>query len=420
MAKLSAPELIAPAGNWPCLKAAINAGADAAYFGVKDLNMRANAQNFETTELRKVMKELHDNNLKGYLTLNTILFEGERDKADKILEEAGNAEIDGVHFWDMSLIELCKKHGIEMHLSTQASVSNSAAARFYERQGVSRIILAREVSLEQVKKIKEEAGKLELEAFVHGAMCVSVSGRCFLSHYLYGKSANRGECMQPCRREYYVKGVEEGEELLLGKDYVLSPKDMCSLPFIDKLIEAGINAFKIEGRIRPPEYVKEVTESYRSAIDAVIEGSFDEELVRVLLKKVEKVYNRGFSPGFWLGLPTSEDYALKGGSHSQETKMFVGTVKKYYKKVGAANIRVNAGSIEIGDELIVLGNKTGIVRQKVESMEFDHEPISNAVKGQSAGIKFDQVVRENDEVYKVVRNEFIEELKQRIERYRKI
>lgn len=262
-------ELLAPAGNWISLRAAIEAGADSIYFGLKELNMRAKANNFKLNEINKVTQECRKHKVKAYLTLNTIIYENELNKIKSILKKAKQAKIDAIICWDHAVIKEASKLKLPIHLSTQASVSNSEAAKFYKKLGVKRIILARELNLNQIKQIKKES-KIEVEVFIHGAMCVSISGRCFLSHYLFNKSANRGECLQPCRRKFILKDIEENHELELGQDYIISPKDLCTIDIIDKLIKAKIGCFKIEGRMRSPEYVKTVTEVYREAIDAVL------------------------------------------------------------------------------------------------------------------------------------------------------
>ncbi|MBW3012117.1 U32 family peptidase, partial [Candidatus Woesearchaeota archaeon] len=274
-------ELLSPAGDWPSLNAAISSGCDAVYFGVKGLNMRAGAKNFEIQELSKLAKKCHDNNVKCYLTLNAVMYDDELAKIKKIIQEAKKAKVDAVIAWDFSVINECRKQGIDVHLSTQASVSNFDALEFYSKY-VSRIVLARELSLEQIKEIKQKIKKhklnIEIETFIHGAMCVSVSGRCYTSQFLFRKSANRGECLQPCRRQYNVKDIETGDELKLENHFVMSPKDLCTIDFIDKMIDAGIDVFKIEGRNRAPEYVGVVTECYRKAIDAVKQKKFTEKL----------------------------------------------------------------------------------------------------------------------------------------------
>jgi len=263
-------ELIAPAGNWPMLRAAIDAGADAVYLGTKSLNMRVTAGNFELSELKKAVSECHKKKVKAYLTLNTIVYQTEIESVRKIITGAKKAKVDAIIAWDFAVINEAKKAGLEVHLSTQAGVANFESAKFYSKLGVKRIVFARELSLEQIKSIilgiKKEGLNLETEVFVHGAMCVSISGRCFLSQEIFKKSANRGECLHPCRRPYKVINEDTGNELRLGNNFILSPKDLCVLPFIGGLIDAGIDSFKIEGRNKSPEYAQVVVKCYKEAI----------------------------------------------------------------------------------------------------------------------------------------------------------
>jgi putative protease len=300
----------------------------------------------------------------------------------------------------MAVLEEAKKLKLNIHLSTQASVSNSKSAEHYRKQGVSRIILARECSLKQIREIKKNS-KVELETFIHGAMCVSVSGRCFMSQEIFGRSANRGDCLQPCRREYIIKDADEGYELKLGKSYVMSPKDLCCLPFIDKLIKAGITAFKIEGRNRSPEYVKAVTRVYRNAIDDYYAKKLTKTKISRYVKELKDVYNRGFSSGFFLGLPSAKDFTDVYGSKAKTRKKYVGFVRNYYKKPSVAEIKLEAGSIRQGDRLLVIGNKTGVADETASSMEISHKKISKAEKGKKVGIKTKNVLRANDKVYVV-------------------
>jgi len=386
------PELISPAGDWISLRAGIKAGADAVYFGLKKFSMRAAAKNFKLSELGKVVNFCHKNKVKAYLTLNTIIYENEISKIKKILKKVKEAKVNAVHAWDMAVISQAKKLKIPVHLSTQASVSNSDAAKFYKKLGVDRIILARECNLKHIKEIKKKVKGLEIEVFVHGAMCVAVSGRCFTSQFLFNKSANRGECLQPCRREYTIID-EEGKQLKIGNKYILSPKDLCTLPFIDKLVKAGIDAFKIEGRNRSPEYVKIVTEIYREAIDS---KNFDKNK---LLKKLKTVYNRDFSSGFFLGLPTVKDFTDFYESKAIEKKSYIGFVKNFYKKPGVAEIKLEAGDFKIGDKIMIQGNKTGVIEQEITSIELNHNKIKSAKKGQRVGIKLKNQARPNDKVY---------------------
>ncbi len=393
------PELLSPASNWPMLVAAINAGADSVYFGLKQLNMRATAKNFELRELKKIADYCHKNNVKAYLTLNTIIYEDELKTLNKILNKAKEAKIDAVICWDLAVIQYAKKIKMPIILSTQASVSNSAAIKEYEKVGVKRITLARECSLEQIKNISKKT-KLEIEVFIHGAMCVSISGRCFISQFLFNKSANRGECLQPCRRSYIAKDAEEGHELEIENHYVMSPKDLCTLPFIEKLIEAKIDCFKIEGRARSPEYIKVVTEVYREAIDAYFDKKLNEKLTKNLAKKLEKVYNRGFSSGFYLGKPLHEWNDVYG-SKATERKFYLGKVLNYYRKVGVAEIKIENKNVKIGDKIIIIGNKTGVVETVIKSMKKEYKKIDAAKKGSKVGIKINDLVRENDKVYVV-------------------
>ena len=389
-------ELLAPVSDRVMLKAAIDAGADAVYFGLKKLNMRATGKNFTLEELPEIVKQCHDNNVKVFLTVNTIIYNNEIEDVKKIVKGAKEAGADIIICWDMAVIQECKKQGMPFHISTQASIANAEAARFYKELGAERIILARECTLEQIKEIKKTVD-IEIETFVHGAMCVSVSGRCFMSQHLFKRSANRGDCLQPCRREYKIID-EENNELILGNNYIMSPKDLCALPFIDKLIEAGIDCFKIEGRVRSPEYVKAVVSAYREAITAHKEGRFNKELVDKLMEKLKTVYNRGFSSGFYLGLPTADDFADTSGSKATQKKTYVGYITNFFKEQGVAAIKLEAGGIKIGDRIMVQGETTGVQEQIIESMEINNKQVEQAEKCM-VGIKLKFTARENDKVF---------------------
>lgn len=391
--KRNKPELLSPVSDFTSLTSAINSGCDAVYFGVKQLNMRITAKNFKLSEIKKVVDICHKNNVKAYLTLNTIVYDDEIKKIKKIIQKAKDA--DAVICWDLSVINECRKQKIPLHISTQASVSNSESAKFYKKIGAERIILARELNLEQIKKIKKDVN-IEIECFIHGAMCVSISGRCFLSQFIFNKSANRGDCLQPCRREYLIKDSEEGHELKLGNDYILSPKDLCTIKFIDKLIEAGIDSFKIEGRARSPEYISVATSCYRKAIDAYFENKLTEKLKNELFDRLKTVYNRGFSSGFYLGKPINEFASPE--NHSSTKKIFVGIVKNYYNNIKVAEIKVEAHEIKLNDNLMFQGPTTGVYEQKIESMEINNKKINSIKKG-SVGVKTDKKLRKNDKVF---------------------
>ena len=390
------PELLSPVFDFTSLNAAISAGCDSVYFGLKELNMRINARNFRLNEIKRVVATCRKNNVKSYLTLNTIIYGSELEKLKRILVEAKKAKIDAVICWDFSVIKGAGKLKIPIHISTQASVSNLEAVDFYKKLGAKRIILARELNLEQIIKIIKNS-KIEMERFVHGAMCVSVSGRCFMSQFVFGKSANRGDCVQPCRRRYLLKDLEEGYELELENNHVLSPKDLCALPFIEKLIESGIHAFKIEGRSRSPEYVKTVTSCYRKAIDAYFENKLTKELKNKLIHDLEKVSTRGFSSGFYLGKPINE--FIESNNQSKTKKTFIGIIKNYYRKNGVAEIKLFTRKLKLNDTIMIQGPTTGVIDQKVNSMEIEHKKISEAEKGMEIGIKLDKIVRKNDKVF---------------------
>jgi len=308
--KIIPPELVSPAGDWTSLLTAVENGADSVYFGIQGLNMRNLAGNFQVSELKKIMHYLHRHHKKGYLALNVIVYDQDIRQVERILKAAKAAQVDAVILWDMAVMSLAKKIGLRVHLSTQASVANSAALKFYHSLSVRRVVLARECTLADIRQItrtlKRGRIKCEIETFVHGAMCVSISGRCFLSQEAFGKSANRGECHQPCRREYLIREADGDNEYLLGQDYVLSPKDLCAIELVDDLIRAGVRSFKIEGRMRSPEYIKVVTRAYRRAIDAFANGKLTDQLKQEFKAELASVYNRGFSTGFFFGTPAPE------------------------------------------------------------------------------------------------------------------
>ena len=383
-------ELLAPAGDFPMLISAIDAGADAVYFGLKEFNMRASARNFALRDLDKISKICKSKNIKRYLTLNTIIYDSELRKLERIIKNI-KGKIDAVICWDLAVIQLCKKCKIPFHISTQASVSNLESAKFYKKLGAKRIVLARELNLEQIKKISKI---IDIECFVHGAMCVSISGRCFTSQFLFNKSANRGECIQPCRRSYTVKDKQEGYELEIKNNKIFSAKDLCALPFIEKLKKAGVTSFKIEGRIRDPRYVDNVVRIYRKALDK----NLTSKEIKFGISELKKVYNREFSPGFYLGLPTSEDFSTIEHSAAKEKKHFVGKVTHYYPRINVAKIKL-VSELKVGDEIIIIGKTTGLIKSKVKRIEINKKPTQKAGKGKEVGIKLSSKARKNDEVY---------------------
>lgn len=407
------PELLAPVGNFDMLTAAINAGADAVYFGLTNLNMRTlGSTNFTLEELPKVIKQCHDNNVKAYMTVNSIIYENENDLVDELLKNAKAANVDAIIAWDLMVLQKAKQLGLEIHLSTQASVANFEALKFYYDFGIRRIVLARELDLDQIKAIKEKITKnkldAEIETFIHGAMCIAVSGRCFMSQIAVCKSANRGECIQVCRRKYKVTDVEEGREFILDNQYVMSPKDICTIPIIDKLIDAKIEVFKIEGRARSPEYVKVVVESYREAIDAHLKGELTEALKTKLIKRMERVYNRGFETGFYLGKPMNA-WAGVYGSKATTRKILLGKLTNYYNKSGIAEVKIESDNIAVGDDYYITGPTTGVIESKIKSLMLDEKLVKKVEKGNIITFKAPKS-REGDKFYKIV--ETTEELVQ--------
>ena len=392
------PELMAPAGDWTMLRTAVNAGADAVYFGVDKLNMRAKAKNFNLEDLPGIVEFCKENKVKTYLTVNTIIFEEEIPELEELIIAAKNANVDRVICWDLSVAELCRRHDFPFCISTQGSVSNSLAASIYKKLGAVRIVLARECSLEEIKKIRANTN-LEIETFIHGAMCIAVSGRCFMSHHMFGQSANRGECVQPCRREYEVYDSATDKSLIIGEDYVMSPNDLCTIEFIDQLIEAGIDSFKIEGRKRSPEYVAKTVSSYRQAIDAYFEGTLTENFKEKLRLELEKVYNRGFSSGFYFDVPASEEYANVNGTKATKRKEYLGKVLNYYQKKKVVHLLIESGTLNVNDDLLIIGETTGFVEATANSFYLNDKKATVAGKGDEVTFFVNENIRPRDKVY---------------------
>ena len=416
------PELLAPAGDETCLTAALDAGADAVYFGTSSFNMRVRAGNFAAEELSRIVARSHKRGVRAYLALNTIVFESELGVLETVLDAAADAGLDAVICWDSAVIAGARARGLEVHLSTQASVSNSRAiAAHYRGNGIRRFVLARECSLDHIAAIRRnlredlgpDADAIELELFIHGAMCVSVSGRCFLSESVTGDSGNRGACLQPCRREYRIVDVEGGYEFDIGRDYVMSPMDLCTMPFLEKILESGAACLKIEGRMRNPEYVSVVTSSYRRAVDywfdciagkdagsggAEARAGFG-ELKSELVESMRTVFNRGFSAGYYMGRPVA-DWALAANSRALMRKEAVGIVTNYYAKLGVAEILVQSAAIGKGDLLAIQGPTTGHAEFRADSLREDGLPVGRAGKGARVTVEVPRRVRRNDAVFR--------------------
>jgi len=385
-------ELMAPAGNFAMLTAAVKAGSDAVYFGLNDFSMRASSKNFTLADLGE-MRELCDSSqrkVKMYLTLNTIIYDDEIEQLENIIEQI-KGKVDAVICWDHAVMLLCKKYGIPFFVSTQASVANTRAAEYYKKLGAQRVVLARELNLEQIKKISEI---IDVECFVHGAMCVAISGRCFMSQFTYDRSANRGACNQNCRRGYTVTD-DSGQELTVENSRIMSAKDLCALPLIDKMKEAGVMSFKIEGRGRDARYVDVVTSIYRKALD----NAMSQDEVEAGVDELEKVFNRQFSSGFYLGKPSVHDFSATENNAATEVKLAVGKIMNYYQKNQVASIQLSA-DLAVGDKIVVIGHKTGIETSIVSSIEIENKAVEKAQKGDLVGLKISDV-RKNDFVYKI-------------------
>ena len=371
------------------LNAAVNAGADAIYFGLKEFSMRANAGNFTIKNLEEIEKICKPKKIKRYLTLNTIIYNSELKQIEKTIKKVRN-KVDAIICWDTAVIQLCRKYKIPFFISTQASVANIESARFYKKLGAKRIILARELNLKQIKEISKI---IDIECFVHGAMCVAISGRCFTSQFLFNKSANRGECLHPCRRTYVVKD-DEGNELKIENSRILSAKDLCTLPFIEKMKEAGIKAFKIEGRNRDARYVDAVVRIYRKALDKKL----SKKEIAYGIKELEKIYNKGYSSGFYIKLPAADDFAKIEHNASNEKKHFVGKVTHYFPHIDVVAVKL-VDELELGDKIAIIGKTTGIVNSKIDSLQINKKTIQKAKRGDEIGINIPRLVRKNDEVY---------------------
>lgn len=380
-------ELLAPVGNFAMLYAALEAGADAIYFGIKGLNMREGAQNFELRDLKRMRNvcESFERKPRMYLALNTIVFDSELKNIEKIIKKAKKF-VDAIICWDNGVINLCRKYGVEIHVSTQASISNSGSAMLYKKLGAKRAILARELNLRQIKSISRV---IDVECFCHGAMCMAVSGRCFISQFVHGVSANRGLCAQPCRRTWDVVD-DSGNELKLESNRVMSAKDLCTLPFIEEMKRAGIRSFKIEGRNRSPEYVYGVTKVYRKALDKKL----SESEIKEGINDLKKVYNRGFSSGFYFKMPTNDDFSYSENGEQTEIKEYVGIVDRYWPKAGAASVLIHTGKLKVGDEVFLIGEDAPIVRTRIDSMEKGKVDIKIVKKGDEVGIKLPKVKKE--------------------------
>lgn len=391
-------EIMAPAGNFECLHAAIQGGADSVYFGVGKLNMRSHsAANFQPEDLAEVVRICREAGVRSYLTLNITLYEEELDAMRSALDAAKAAGVDAVIASDMAAIEYCRKVGLEVHISTQLSISNSESLRFYS-QFADVVVLARELNLDQVRKISDTIGRdhicgpsgrpVRIEMFAHGALCMAVSGKCYLSLHSYGASANRGSCYQVCRRGYEVTDLETGNQLLVDNKYIMSPKDLCTIEFMDKIIASGVKVFKIEGRARSAEYVKRCASCYRRAADAVCDGTYTPELAAGLKKELAEVFNRGFWDGYYQGAYLGQ-WSEVYGSQATRTKIYCGKITNWFDRIGVAEISVESVPVHRGDRLMVTGATTGVVEFDASDLRVNLEAAEIAEKGVRCSVAVD-------------------------------
>ena len=410
MLKRSDFEIMAPVGSRESLYAAIQAGADAIYFGVESLNMRAHsAKAFTVEDLKDIARICHEHQIKTYLTVNTIIYDEEMALMRSIVDAAKEAEIDAVIASDVAVMSYCRRNGVEVHLSTQLNISNIESLRFFS-QFADVVVLARELNLDQVQTIHEAierericgpAGKpVRIEMFCHGALCMAVSGKCYLSLSTRGYSANRGSCIQTCRRSYIAKDKERDIEFEIDNQYIMSPKDLKTIGFLDRMVKAGVRVFKIEGRARGPEYVRTVTECYDEALCAIAQGRWSEEVSRSWDARLSTVFNRGFWDGYYLGQPVGE-LTKHYGSQATERKTFAGLCVKYFSKLGVGEFLVQAQDFQLGDKLLITGPTTGAVYVTPEEILNDGQSVREIKKGMDITFKVPEKVREHDKLYVV-------------------
>lgn len=407
-------EVMAPVGSREALAAALKAGADSIYFGIEALNMRAHsASHFTIDDLRDIAARCAEQGVKSYLTVNTIIYDEDIELMHRICDAAHKAGISAIIASDVAVMSYCNEIGQEVHLSTQLNISNVEALKFYARFA-DVVVLARELNLDQVRQIYEAIERekicgpkgelIRIEMFCHGALCMAVSGKCYLSLDNLGRSANRGECMQICRRSYTVRDRETGVELDVDNKYIMSPKDLKTINFIDRMMEAGVRVFKIEGRARSAEYVYTVVSCYKEAIAAVEAGTFTPELVESLTTRLATVFNRGFWDGYYLGRKLGE-WSDVYGSHATEKKQYVGKGMKYFSKLGVGEFYIEAGEFEVGDKMLIIGPTTGALYVEATDIHGDNGPVEKAVKGMRVSIPVPEKIRPSDKLYKVVKQE---------------
>ena len=409
-------DLMAPVGSYESLMAAIQAGSNSIYFGIEQLNMRArSSNNFTFDDLRNIVSICEEHNVKTYLTVNTIIYDEEMEKMHKVVDAAAENHVTAIIASDISVMQYARSKGVEVHASTQLNISNIEAVAFFA-QFCDVMVTARELSLEQVKYITEQIrqrdirgpkGELvKIEIFCHGALCMAVSGKCYLSLHEYNHSANRGACLQACRRAYRVTDIESGDELEIDNKYIMSPKDLCTIGFVNKIIDAGVSVLKIEGRARSCEYVKTIVECYDEALNSCFDGTYDREKIDGWKKRLETVFNRGFWDGYYMGQRLGE-WSEVYGSRATKTKVYLGKVLNFFSKINVAEIKLEtAEELSVGDEILITGTTTGALQQTVDEIREDLKPVPKVVQGSLFSIKTSDVVRRGDKLYKIVDTQF--------------
>lgn len=401
-------EIMAPVGSYESLMAALNAGADSVYFGIEGLNMRAkSANNFTTEDLYRIAEICREHGVKSYLTVNTIIYDEDLELMRTIIDSAKDAGVSAIIAADVAPMLYARQIGVEVHLSTQLNITNVEALRFYA-QFADVVVLARELNMDQVAEIHRAilnepivgpmGQPIRIEMFAHGALCMAVSGKCYLSLHNQDKSANRGSCNQQCRRSYIVMDKQTGTELEIDNEYIMSPKDLKTIHFLNKMLDAGVRVLKIEGRARGPEYVDAVVRAYREAVDSYLAGKFDEKAVAGWDEKLGEVFNRGFWDGYYLGKKLGE-WTPNYGSSATKQKVGIGKVCKYFSKIGVAEILIESGKLSVGDELLITGPTTGIQRFKVEELRYELERVSSVEKGALCSLPVPDKVRPNDRLF---------------------
>ena len=402
-------EIMAPVGSWESLIAAHQGGADAIYFGIEGLNMRSKSSvNFTLQDLKTIAQWCHEHGMKSYLTVNTIVYDEDVDYMRQIIDAAREAQVSAIIASDMAAIQYARQAGVEVHISTQVNVSNSEAVRFYS-QWADVMVMARELNLDQVRKIHDTIERdnlcgphgqpVRIEMFCHGALCMAVSGKCYLSLHETGASANRGACRQICRRGYVVTDRETGDELAIDNKYIMSPKDLKTIHFINKMVDAGVRVFKIEGRARGPEYVRTVVGCYNEALNAIVDGTYgSDEQIHDWNERLSRVFNRGFWNGYYLGQRLGE-WSAKYGSSATRVKSYAAKGVRYFSKLGVAEFLMEAGELHVGDNILIIGPTTGAVPLTVEEIRVDLKPVEKTVKGERFSIKTDVKVRPSDKIY---------------------